>query len=147
LLGVTNPTHKAEVIAYFKINPNIEVVIPDDIDWQDEIDIYKRIAQFDVGIAPLLNSEMNQSKSAFKLKQCLSCGVPVLASSVGENVHYLNNGINGYYCNTPDEYLHRINELIDTTPAEYERLIENARNSISPFTMKNYCEDFITYCN
>ncbi|UPT65427.1 MAG: glycosyltransferase [Sphingobacteriales bacterium JAD_PAG50586_3] len=146
LLGVDNPLHIAEITAFFADNPNIEVVIPADIDWQDEQQVYKRIKDFDVGIAPLINNEMNRSKSAFKLKQYLSCGVPALASSIGENVHYITKGENGFYCNSPDEYRQRIDELMALSKAEYARLIENSLASTTPFTMDSYCADFMRYC-
>lgn len=146
LLGVDKPEHKAEIAAFFAAYPNVEVVIPDDINWQDEVSIYKRIKEFDVGIAPLLNNEMNRSKSAFKLKQYLSCGVPVLASSVGENAHYISEGNNGYYCNSPAEYRQRIDELMNLSPAQYAALINNSHASITSFTMDSYCADFIRYC-
>jgi glycosyltransferase involved in cell wall biosynthesis len=146
LLGVDKPEDKAEILAYFAASSNVEIIIPDDIDWQDEHSIYKRIKEFDVGIAPLLNNEMNRSKSAFKLKQYLSCGVPVLASSVGENVHYITEGDNGYYCNSPAEYKQRIEELIALSSSEYALLIENSLASTTPFAMDSYCADFIRYC-
>ena len=52
--------------------------------------------KFDVGIVPLLNNTINRCKAAFKLKQCMSCGIPVLASKVGENKSFIKNGQGGF---------------------------------------------------
>ena len=39
----------------------------------------------------MLNHPFNQAKSAFKAKQYLSCGIPVIASDVGENRKFVLN--------------------------------------------------------
>lgn len=44
------------------------------------------IQQFDVGVMPLPDTPWTRGKCAYKLIQCLSCGVPVVASPVGANM-------------------------------------------------------------
>ncbi len=139
LLGVTKPEHMVEIKGYFSSNSNVILEIPEDIDWQDELSIYKRIKQFDIGISPLLNTEINRAKSAFKLKQYLSCGVPVLASNIGENSIFLKDGINGYFCKNAAEYLEKILLVRDMTDASYSEMQKHALDTVSSFSIKTYC--------
>ena len=143
LLGVENEIEVTEIKSYFKDNKNIIIDAPLNLDWQNEPSIYKQIKTFDIGVAPLLDNEFNRCKSAFKLKQCLSCGVPVLASSVGENNIFLQEGKNGFFCDNPADYLQKILLIKNMHLTEYSRLSINAKNSFPLFSLDNYCETFI----
>jgi glycosyltransferase involved in cell wall biosynthesis len=49
----------------------------------DEVPVI--INSFDVGLAPLCDTEFNQGRSEEKIREYMSCGVPVIGSAVGEN--------------------------------------------------------------
>ena len=145
LLGVCRPTEEEEVRAYFSSNKHISIEAPLQLDWLDEPTIYEAISTFDVGVSPLLDTEFNRSKSAFKLKQCLSCGVPVLGSSTGENSVFLSDGVNGYFCNTPADYLQKITALRQQKNGSYARLSRNAQSSFTGFSVEHYCITLLKY--
>ena len=44
------------------------------------------IQQFDVGVMPLPDTAWSRGKCAYKLIQCMACGIPVVSSRVGANV-------------------------------------------------------------
>ena len=143
LLGVTQAAHIRELRAFFLEKENITLEIPENIDWQDEVSVYEKISEFDLGISPLIDNAYNRAKSAFKLKQYLSCGVPVLGSSVGENKAVIRDGVNGYFCETPEDYVrlvHFFNQLPDDV---YENYCSNARLSSALYSMDQYCSRFI----
>ncbi len=115
----------------------IEVVR--DIPWCDEGAVHARIARFDVGVAPLLNTEINRCKSAFKLKQYLSCGVPVLASPVGENVRFVRHGVNGLLCADAQAFRQGLFRIAGITDAHYAHMGREALASVPQFDLEGYC--------
>lgn len=147
LLGVADDCEEQEIKSYFKNNSNILVETPLDINWLDEQSIYKKIAKFDVGISPLIDNEFNRGKSAFKLKQCLSCGIPVLGSSVGENKEFLKDGVNGYLCDNPEDFFQKLNLIKQAHFQEYNKLSVNAKMTFQTFSIDTYCSVFINYFN
>ena len=139
LLGISNKKDNEEIRAYFSENKNLELEIPEKIDWQDEDWVYDKIKDFDIGIAPMVDHEFNRAKSAFKVKQYLSCGVPVLASSTGENATFVKHGFNGFLCESPDDYAGYINYFARISPDDYKTMSDNAYNSSLNFRTGNYC--------
>ncbi len=113
IIGITKKKHIDELNLYFSGFKNIALDLTQEINWLDEFEIYKHIRYFDVGISTLMDNELDLAKSAFKLKQYLSCGVPVLATSNGENKYFLNNGYNGFFCDSPSEFYKMIIYLND----------------------------------
>jgi glycosyltransferase involved in cell wall biosynthesis len=138
LLGVSNSKDILEIQAMFANSPNITLDIPIGINWLDEMSVYKRICTFDIGVSPLLNTDVNQAKSAFKLKQCLSCGVPVLASPVGENNSFIKNGVNGYFCIDSSEFRMKIITMKELHVNAYNDMAKNALETTNEFNMNLY---------
>lgn len=64
--------------------PAIQNIQVESIPWSlnEEVSL---INQFDVGLMPLIDDEWSRGKCAYKLIQCMACGVCVIASPVGSN--------------------------------------------------------------
>ncbi|MEO6168734.1 MAG: glycosyltransferase [Chitinophagales bacterium] len=146
VLGVTNKMDADEIREYFFPNPNVQVEIPENIDWLDEAGVYSRVKEFDAGVAPLLDCEMHRAKSAFRIKQYLSCGVPVLANDVGENKLFVKDGFNGFLCSDSAAFKEGLVRLKSLEDDAYHELSSNAHLSIPLFSMKSYCYDFLQPC-
>lgn len=146
ILGVVKEVHSKEIKDAFRAQSNIQIKIPIDINWNDDSRIQSMIAEFDAGLAPLTDTPVNASKSAFKMKQYLSCGVPVLASPVGENAFFLQDKVNGFYCSTIEEFVLNLKLLNDMKNEDYRKLSINALQSSKSFTMESYCNNFLQYC-
>lgn len=145
LIGVTAQNDRDEITAYFKNAAQVQVELPEQINWQDETAIQQRISRFDAGIATLLDNEFQRSKSAFKLKQYMNNGVPVLSSPIPENSHFIEHGVNGFSCSTVADfktYLTLLREMPDT---EYAALTKAARGSVHRFSLQNYCETLLAH--
>lgn len=143
IMGVTSEVHKAEIEQYFASHPNVTLTIPEDIDWKNEHAVYSMVSTFDLGISPLLDTEMNRAKSAYKLKQYMSCGVPVLGSTLGENSSFLQHGINGFACNNSDDYVQHLTSIHEMSDDSYGALSANALNTAAGFSMAVFCNTLL----
>lgn len=99
LIGVKNQKDIPEIREYFKEQSNIEIEIPTNLQWENDAWIYPKILTFDLGVSPMNNHLFNKSKSAFKAKQYLSCGIPTAACNVGDNKEFVKHNKNGFIIN------------------------------------------------
>lgn len=143
LIGVNNEVTKQEILEYFKDTPHIELNIPMSMDWRNDQWLYQIISTFDIGVSPLVHHMYNECKSAFKVKQYLSAGIPVIASDVGENKNFISHGENGFLVNQDSDFIHYINQIKTLSNHDYSRMVENAIQSKKLFSMENYCRKLI----
>lgn len=86
--------------------------IIDELEWGDETEIVKALQNIDIGIMPLLDTDRFRGKAAFKLIQYMALGIPVVASPVGENIHVVRDGHNGFLASTHKEWADKLEMLI-----------------------------------
>lgn len=142
LIGVTKTQDEKEIREYFESNKNLQLEIPLNINWQNEKDLQERIVKFDVGVATLLNNQVQLSKSGIKAKQYMNNGVPVLCNNLPENNKIIIQGHNGFICDSIDDFLTRIIQFKEMANEEYLVFSKNARSSIIYFDHNKYFEDF-----
>jgi len=96
------------------------------------------IRSFDIGLMPLFNDEPSKGKCAFKAIQCMAMGVPVVISNIGANSVLVDDGVNGFLFETPEDFVVKIIRLINDT-ALRRSFAKNARLKILQFynTRKN----------
>lgn len=145
LLGVKNLNDKNEILQEFSENKNVLLNIPEEVNWLNEEAIYRRISEFDIGVSPMIDHEFTRSKSAFKIKQYLSCGIPVLASPVGENLNFVKNNQNGFICKDSNDFTDRLIQIEEMNKEDYENLIHHTYDQYNEFSLKNYCESMLNY--
>jgi glycosyltransferase involved in cell wall biosynthesis len=73
----------------------------------------KLIAEMDIGIMPLPDTEYTRSKGGYKLFQYMSAGIPCVASPVGINSSIIKPGVNGYLALSEDEWFSQLEKLIN----------------------------------
>jgi glycosyltransferase involved in cell wall biosynthesis len=83
------------------------------------------IQQFDVGVMPLPDIPWTRGKCAYKLVQCMACGIPVIASPVGANVDAVPPTC-GFLAAGFDQWLAAFRQLA-ADPALREQMGEAAR--------------------
>lgn len=82
LFGRATPVRLLVVGGAAPVIPGVEVI---EHPWSLDQEL-PLIQQFDVGVMPLPDTPWTRGKCAYKLIQCMACGIPVIASPVGANV-------------------------------------------------------------
>ncbi len=72
------------------------------------------IQQFDVGVMPLPDTPWTRGKCAYKLIQCMACGIPVVASRVGANVDAVPPEC-GFLAESTEQWLEALRRLLADT--------------------------------
>ena len=91
----------------------------------------------DIGMAPLVDNAFNRAKSNLRWLEYSALGVPTVASNVGHFKETITDGVDGLLCDTPDDFINRLEELINNT-AKRKELGRNAYNKVlSDFNINN----------
>jgi len=77
-----------------------------------EADEISDLAGFDIGIMPIFDDPWTRGKCAFKILQYFSSCLPVVCSPVGANRDVVEEGVNGYFASSPEEWRRRLEELL-----------------------------------
>jgi glycosyltransferase involved in cell wall biosynthesis len=144
ILGVQNDDQEKEIRDYFYNFDNITLKIIRNVNWESEDEINSHIRNFDIGVMPLIDNEVNRSKSAFKLKQYLVCGVPVLASPVGENLKVVKQEKNGFFCYDKNDWVQKITFFNNLSEDEYKKYLNRIKSYFdkSDFNLDNCSKKF-----
>jgi glycosyltransferase involved in cell wall biosynthesis len=63
-------------------------------------------------VYPLTDDDWSRGKCGFKAIQCMSCGVPVVASAVGVNREIITDGVDSFLATTKEEWVEKLGRLI-----------------------------------
>jgi glycosyltransferase involved in cell wall biosynthesis len=79
-------------------------------EWGETTEV-DQIKAFDVGIMPLPDAPFERGKCGYKLIQYMACSKPVVASPVGVNASIVEDGVNGFLAETPEEWQFALTRL------------------------------------
>lgn len=68
---------------------------------------------FDIGIMPLPDDEWSKGKCGLKGLTYMACEVPAVMSNVGMNKEIIHQGENGVLCNTENDWVNNLSQLIE----------------------------------
>lgn len=145
--GINRDEQRAELIDYFEAIQYVDLDIVDIQNWENEELVYSLIKRFTVGINPLRNNEIDNCKSAFKIKQYFACGVPALASPIGENNKFLEDYINGISCNSISDFKKGIIEFNEMTNEDYKRFQKNCFKTANTVGYEYYVNEYLKLLN
>lgn len=77
---------------------------------QSEID---DLLKMDVGIMPLEDDKWAKGKCGFKALQYMALGIPAIVSPVGVNTKIVDDGANGWICNTEAEWEQTLRQILE----------------------------------
>jgi len=84
----------------------------DQVEWSDPEAVSAAVADFDIGLYPLIENEFNIYKCAFKALEYMATSIPVVASNVGANGDVITHGSDGFLVDTSDEWIEALSDLI-----------------------------------
>lgn len=71
--------------------------------WVEEEEIQKRLISADLAIYPYDDTLINRTKCSIKLVELMASRLPIVASDVGENRHYIEHLVSGYLIEPSDD--------------------------------------------
>lgn len=92
-----------------------------------------REVDWDIGIAPLTNTNFNKCKSELKYIEYTALGIPTVASNLNSYSEAITDGVDGFLANTEDEWVNKLLQLIQN-PELRKNIVKNARENI----LENY---------
>lgn len=87
------------------------------------------LVEADIGLMPLKDTPRARGKCAFKALQHMGVGTPAVISPVGMNAEVIEDGVNGFLANTPEEWKEKLERLI-VDPQLRRRMGEAARKTV-----------------
>ncbi|SFT89491.1 Glycosyltransferase involved in cell wall bisynthesis [Lishizhenia tianjinensis] len=81
------------------------------IPWNKTTEI-QDLNSIDIGIMPLEDSVWTQGKCAFKILQYMALSKPCVASPVGANLSVIEEGVNGRFAKSEEEWFYALEELL-----------------------------------
>ena len=106
--------------------PNLEFV-----KWNKETEI-QDLLEFDIGLMPLTKDIWAKGKCGFKALQYMALGIPALASPVGVNSQIIDDGVNGFLCESLAQWEESIQKLMKDEILR-KKMGESAREKIINF--------------
>jgi glycosyltransferase involved in cell wall biosynthesis len=96
--------------------------------WSSEEEV-KDLQGFDIGVMPLMDDPWSWGKCGLKIIQYQGVGVPVVCTPVGINKDLVEDGMNGLWAATPEEWEEKISLLIED-PVLRERMGREGRRRV-----------------
>ena len=93
-------------------NPQLKLKSAEFVPWKKETEI-SDLLTFDIGLMPLTDDEWAKGKCGFKALQYMALGIPCLASPVGVNTSIITDGLDGFLCQTENDWLTNLEKLIN----------------------------------
>jgi glycosyltransferase involved in cell wall biosynthesis len=104
-------------------------------DWCSTTTEYYKLIDFDIGLAPLLQTRFAETKSHIKALEYAALGIPVIASDATPYRDFVIDGVTGYLVRRDHEWAVRMRELIHDE-AMREEMGVKARELASQWTIQ-----------
>ncbi len=113
------------------------------VQWSKENEI-QDLMQFDIGLMPLTDDIWAKGKCGFKALQYMALGIPALASPVGVNSIIIDDGTNGFLCNSLVQWEESIQKLLED-PELRNRMGTSGREKIvNNYSVESNSSNFLS---
>ncbi len=98
------------------------------VPWRRETES-EDLLRFHIGLMPLTDDEISRGKCGFKAIQYMAMAIPPVVSPVGVNTEIVQDGVNGFICDTEKEWEDALEKLLSDKELRI-RIGEAARKKI-----------------
>ncbi len=92
--------------------PQLDIADMNFVKWNKLSEI-KDLNDIDIGIMPLPDDEWAQGKCGFKALQYMALEIPSVVSAVGVNTKIIDDGVDGFTCQSKEEWITKLKLLIE----------------------------------
>ena len=101
--------------------------------WSSEEEV-DDLQGFDIGLMPLVDDPWSWGKCGLKIIQYQGVGLPVVCTPVGINKDLVEDGTNGYWAMTPEEWEKKLSILIENSELREQMGREGRRRVLENYT-------------
>jgi glycosyltransferase involved in cell wall biosynthesis len=105
------------------------------IPWSYEREI-DDLMTIDIGVMPLFDDLWSRGKCGFKIIQYLGVGVPAVCTPVGINRDVIENGVNGLWAITVDEWIEKLSMLVENGALRAKMGREGRKKIMEQYTVQ-----------
>ena len=101
------------------------------LQWRKQTEALDLITS-DIGLAPLPDDRFTRGKCGYKILQYQAAGLAVVASPVGVNAEYVNDGVTGFHAINTSQWIDKISKLIEDQ-ALRKQMGQTGKNQVQEF--------------
>lgn len=122
--------------------PDFEMTSLNFIPWKKETEVTD-LLRFDIGIMPLRDDKWSNGKCGFKALQYMSLGIPALVSPVGVNTKIVDHDLNGFICNTNEDWKKYLSLLLNDKNKLSELSTKTREKIVNKYSVKSNTDNFL----
>jgi len=103
--------------------------------WTSEEEVAD-LQSFDIGLMPLVDDPWSWGKCGLKIIQYQGVGVPVVCTPVGINRDLVEDGVNGFWAMTPEDWERKVSILIEDRGLRVKMGREGRRRVLEKYTLQ-----------
>jgi glycosyltransferase involved in cell wall biosynthesis len=103
--------------------------------WSSEEEV-SDLQSFDIGLMPLVDDPWSWGKCGLKIIQYQGVGLPVVCTPVGINRDLVEDGANGFYAMTPEEWEVKLSLLIEDSLLRERMGREGRKRVLEKYTLQ-----------
>lgn len=113
------------------------------IKWNKETEI-EDLSKINIGIMPLFNDEWSKGKSGFKILQYFALGIPAVASPVGVNSMFIEEGKSGFLCEKEEDWYKALKFLLTSSESRTLMGLKGQKLVKENFSVESNRQNFLS---
>jgi glycosyltransferase involved in cell wall biosynthesis len=122
-------------------NPDLQLSDFKFIKWHKESEI-EDLQRIDIGVMPLTADQWSEGKCGFKAIQYLALGIPAVASPIGVNSQIVIDSVNGFLCESADEWYIALEKLLKNQNLRKELGTKGRQHIVDHYSVKSQEQTF-----